>query len=126
MKTTEEKNRMIAEFMGGEFEKMHFNGVEQEVVTLINCHQIKMSQLMSVYTSNLLFHTSWDWLMPVVEKIETELKYEVLIGRIYSQVNIIGDEDNTISKWVCGDPKKKLEITYETICQFIEWYNENK
>jgi hypothetical protein len=112
MKTTEEKNRMIAEFMGGEFEKMHFNGVEQEVVTLINCHQIKMSQLMSVYTSNLLFHTSWDWLMPVIEKIYSMDGVELDTRDIETVI------DRPISI--------KLEDMHYVVCEFIEWYNTRK
>ena len=120
MKTTEEKNRMIAKFMG--FKDLgNLVGGSPRVEK-----HVRGITYQSYPYSELNYHASWDWLMPVVEKIETELNYEVLIGRIYSQVNIIGDEDNTISKWVCGDPKKKLEITYETICKFIEWYNENK
>ena len=56
---TQENNKMIAEFMGisidGEFAYIEDEGSPLEEVMPIN---------------KLNYHTSWDWLMPVVEKIE--------------------------------------------------------
>jgi hypothetical protein len=78
-----------------------------------------------IETQEPKYHTSWDWLMPVADKIN-ELGYEVLISRISCQTNLILDRDNPISSMVCGDVKKKIEITYEAIVQFIDWYNKNK
>jgi len=80
-KTQEENNRMIAEFMNcvivGEFVKR----IDNENSNLI---------------SELRYHDSWDWLMPVVGKIEA-LGYSVLI------------HNNTV---------------YQAVVQFIEWYNQ--
>jgi len=114
MKTIEEKNRMIAKFMGVKYTYDKKEGAYYDA---------KTGELIGI---EFKYHASWNWLMPVIEKIETELNYEVQIHRISCQVNIIGDEDNELSRWVCGSPKLKLKTTYETICQFIEWYNENK
>lgn len=51
----QEKNEMIAEFMGGK--------------TTTIMHTVKIDH--GIYhVSKLRYHTSWDWLMPVVEKIE--------------------------------------------------------
>ncbi len=67
----------------------------------------------------VLYHKSWGWLMPVVEKIEG--MYPVLIERAYCRIEADGEgayfENNT------GD---KLLSTYKTIVQFINWHNENK
>lgn len=69
-------NKLIAEFMGG---------ITSSVPNLINLpqtrgdaniHSVKGSEVLpngtySVHRLNdLQYHTSWDWLMPVVEKIE--------------------------------------------------------
>lgn len=66
MRTIEEKNGMIANFMGvkfkddneyiNELKEMRSNGIffEQEYMA-----------------SELKYHSSWDWLMPVVEEIES-------------------------------------------------------
>ena len=55
----------------------------------------------------LKYHSSWDWLMPIVEKIE--------------QVNE-------------GVPKELINLSlfsyreevYKAVVEFIKWYNENK
>lgn len=70
------------------------------------------------------FKTDWNWLMPVITKIES-LGYEVLIGRISCQINPVLERENPIASMVCGDINKKHEIVYEACVQFIEWYNKN-
>ncbi len=68
------------------------------------------------------YDTSWDWLMPVVEKI-SELGYEFQI-----------DANETYFKECDGDYEivasafngSVLGNTFEAVLQFIEWYNENK
>ena len=110
MKTTEEKNRMIAEFMEypGDGNGRYFRPTSEALV----------------YADSLPYHTSWEWLMEVVEKIE-RLGYTVNISRITTSIGEIGNEE-TMFSWVCGDVSKKLEITYNAVVQFIEWYNEQK
>lgn len=112
MKTTEEKNRMIAEFMG--HVRSGFNG--ELVFNTETREEFEVEQLK--------YHTSWDWLMPVVEKIES-IGYNVNIRRLKTSIHPIL-EDKELFGFVCGDVSKKLDITYDTIVQFIEWYNENK
>ena len=74
------------------------------------------------------YHTSWDWLMPVVEKIEcttTDGKdnsdnfFNVIIEVF--ECNINGDGIT-----VCEQGQTKLEGTYKAVVEFIQWYNENK
>lgn len=74
---------------------------------------------------NWFYHTSWDWLMTVITKIES-LGYEVLISRVACQINPILERENPIASMVCGDITKKREIVFETCKQFIEWYNEKQ
>ena len=120
MGTTEENNRLIAIFMG----------MNQGIPTDTRWKNDWFEELKpdgNDFQSGrrheyLLFHTSWDWLIPVVEKIES-LGYTVNISRITTSISEMVNEE-TMFSWVCGDISKKLEITYNTVVQFIEWYNE--
>lgn len=76
--------------------------------------------------NELQYHTSWDWLMPVAEKIE-QLKYTVYIFNDYCRI------EKEIGEVICHsvyphepEPKSKIDATFKTIMQFIKWYNENK
>jgi hypothetical protein len=98
---TTEANKLIAEFMGDAFMEISMDGD----------------------THHPLFHSSWDWLMPVVEKINTT--HAVNIGRISCQISHILDQENPISAIVCGDTSKLHETVYTAVVEFIKWYNEN-
>lgn len=63
-----EKNKIIAEFMGG---ILHTNGSSGE--------WFKFDGGIAHDTSDLKYHSSWDWLMPVVEKIE-QITLKEIIG----------------------------------------------
>lgn len=65
------------------------------------------------------YYSSWDKLMPVVEKIEG-LGFEVLIGRISCNINKVLDRENPIASFVCGDISKKREIVYSAIIEFLK------
>ena len=76
------------------------------------------------YLSILKYHSSWDWLMPVVEKIESGLFYAeikekgcVIAGyRKYASVMFVRKEAT----------KTKLQSTFDAVVDFITWYNQNK
>jgi hypothetical protein len=92
------------------------------------------------------FPTSWDWLMPVIDKIE-ELGYRFEMssspeaggrprGRGYGFVAFtlpkgqissawkpeITEEQATIGNWATT----RINSTYLAVVEFIIWYNENK
>lgn len=97
-----EGNKLIAEFDGRINELCHHNNT----------------------SSPYDYDKSWDWLMPVVEKIET-MGFNVRIEGISCSISRLC-EDETIAGFVCGDRSKKLEIIHSTLVKFIESYNENK
>lgn len=138
MKSIEQNNEMIAVFMGaviigkGESRLIAFPDTKIEGGGYIsNNKSIK----------DLKYHTSWDWLMPVVEKIEslgdgdyiTEFSINnhnvTLISQVNSKVkealNLPIDTLKVRIDYFDSD-SSKLQATYQAICQFIEWYNENK
>lgn len=81
------------------------------------------------------YHSSWDWLMPVVEKIES-LDFYVWI--MYSEYNDVG-KINQVSingmdipfpsgKSKCSIVEQdgnKINATYRAVTRFIKWHNSN-
>jgi hypothetical protein len=122
MKTLEEKNRMIAKFMGFEDESRFIGGhnvMRRKTIWKFGCQQYE-----SYNYDDLKYHISWDWLMPVVEKIES---FEGTHGNNYkftiqNETSYI-DCTNIISS---PSVKSKIESTYQVVVEFIEWYNEQK
>lgn len=121
MKTTE-SNKLIAEFMPNMMDganSLYDPDIEQ---WLDDDGEYYIDE-------ELRYHTSWDWLMPVVEKIEdiyceetsTEtVGYHLYDVEIRQNVTIIHGTD--IEETV-GD---KLFNTYNAVVEFIKWYNEIK
>ncbi|MCP3682375.1 MAG: hypothetical protein GY861_06755 [bacterium] len=86
-----ENNKLIAEFMGKEIYQ-HY------------------------HESN--YHSSWNWLMPVVDKIE-DMGCEVVITN--GECTISG---NDYYVEIIG--KNRRGATYDAVVEFINQYNKNK
>ena len=97
---TTDNNKLIAEFMGS-----NLNGLESWQ-----------------YEEELQYHTSWDWLMPVVDKIE-KLGYSY--DRINADVFINTQEGkNIIPNPMDYNTMTMLEKTYQAVVEFIKQYNK--
>jgi predicted PurR-regulated permease PerM len=64
--------------------------------------------------SAMKYHTSWDWLKPVVEKINK-------LATSGDAIN--GITENIIFSFSIFAPMKD---THAAVYQFIQWYNQNK
>jgi hypothetical protein len=124
MKTTEENNRLIAEFMGYEFKLVKNPTIDVDGVSHIKDEATVIDGKL-YFDNNLRYHSSWDWLMPVVEKIETigftfEKNYQRIDGDWQSLIvkgnDILFQDFNVDSRLA----------THYVVCEFIQWYNENK
>jgi hypothetical protein len=78
---------------------------------------------------DMLFHSSWDWFMPVVDKIESIIfdennSYNVTIGS--TNYCVIQDANGDTIEIVEDSGNTKLETVYKAVVEFIKWYNENK
>lgn len=96
-----EKNKLIAEFMG--IESYQFRNYNMFIFDEDN-HRTEI---------DLHYHTSWDWLMPVVSEIKT-------IGNIGDRFYEGLDRLDTSIMEV------DIELAYKNVVDIIEWYNENK
>lgn len=140
MKEVTEKNKIIAEFMG-DFKLVKEFKPEPEIdVTYMwlktsnkefgyDTTDWRDYSTGKVYSDQVCYERSWDWLMPVVEKIE-ELGYAVIITQNVCSIKC-SDIRATMHKPVVeiasdysGD-NTKMSNTYKAILQFIKWYKEN-
>ena len=96
-----EGNKLIAEFEG------RINEL---------CHHINTS---SPYD----YDKSWDWLMPVVERIDSRTPYDpcVTIEYNWCSIKMLNGGFNIE---VVGN--SRIEATYKAVVEFIKWYNKNK
>lgn len=69
----------------------------------------------------LLFHSSWDWLIWVVEKIES-LDVTVEIEGHNCMISDINGSG--YHQYVAHD--SKINAVYVSVVAFIKWYNDNK
>ena len=108
---TEKSNKLIAEFMGIVYPKLNNVIVIDNVV--VKEHELK-------------YNISWDWLMPVVEKIEGQQTDNGLFEfRIHIEKTlIVSSEDFTT--YIESDSGNRFENTYNAVVEFINEYNKNK
>lgn len=71
----------------------------------------------------LLFHKSWDWLMPVVEKIDSRTPYDPCVTIEYNWCSI-KVPDGRFDIGIIGN--SRIEATWKAVVEFIKWYNEKK
>ena len=87
-----------------------------------------------INSNDLKFHTSWDWLMLVVEKIE---KIETFIVNvkihtgeysiyIYNQEAYNNGDYNKYDYFYADWEEDKLKGIYKAVVEFIKWYNSQK
>ena len=110
MRTIEEKNRMIAEFMGFKPENEVVNFGAKSVIA----YQIEPKRTDGftnlTYDFMLKYHKSWDWLMPVVEEIYNT-------GLDEQNTNEIGDVTHALLD-------VDINALHNAVVEFIEMYNQ--
>lgn len=113
-----EGNKLIAEFMGG----------QAGCYSLDRCwwDNLTRDELMK-WENHLRFEYKWDWLMPVVEKIESDTSkvtgvrtYRIIIENNGCLIYSHKYDNGTITA------TSKIEATWQAIVDFIKWYNKNK
>lgn len=114
-----EYNRKCAEFMGWEintFKEQYLYIVSPETATQYNSLE------------ELKFHSDWNWIMDVIEKMEKNFKKYYIRTNIWNKTcNISAENSKYIEVFDISkrSPTKK-ESTIEAITQFLTWYNANK
>lgn len=107
-----EGNKLIAEFMGITW---HGNNTVSGYPSVIPFD-------MGVTTiETTKFHSSWDWLMPVVEKIHAQTDIWVTI--MYHSCKIHWMTQG-IHEPILFEEMPTIDAVYNTILSFLTWYNQ--
>jgi hypothetical protein len=111
-----ENNKLIAEFMG--FQETSIGWYDAD-----ECLHEKDNTF-----DTLRFDVDWNWLMPVVEKIESIVfddnnSFNVTIGS--TNYCVIQDSNGDTYDSVEGYGETKLLTVYKAVVGFIKWYNNN-
>ena len=117
MKNIVENNKLIAEFMGLSYCKKHlYEGWYKN-----HEHNHRLCDF-----NGLKYHSDWNWLMRVVEKIENLQDenscaiYNVQIEQCFVEI-IINHTSETIVEVDCNS---KIQAVYQACVEFIKWYNK--
>lgn len=117
-----ENNRLIAEFMAFQ---TRTDAIDDRVLAYYVGNVIKNADNSKNKNEENVFHpedmrfdTDWNWLMEVVEKIES-LSFDVVIN--YNICTITNGENE-----FRHEVGQKIYATYQAVIEFINWYNEKK
>lgn len=107
---TTENNKLIAEFMGAPFvgDYKGSKGGYQDTY-LYDFRKLNIGNEVFISDVQMKFHTDWNWLMPVIQKIN-ETGYAGGITYELKESLMAVDIGNT----------------YKEVVEFIKWYNEGK
>jgi len=101
-----ENNKLIAEFMG-------YSQPHPKYPTTTYWYKKDFPPL-----TVLLWDTSWDWLMEVVEKIEKDERYDVDI--LQHGTRITDNQKEIVNNIADISFDKKIEHTYDAVVEFIK------
>lgn len=126
LKEITESNKLIADFLCELVEKGFINDLAPESENiksnLYYCKQLPQRQF---YLGQSKFHESWDWLMPVVEKIGKVQTYgwfsiDIEPDGYYVSYDMFNWKDE---ERIVGAGNTLIETVYCTVIKFIEYYN---
>ncbi len=106
--SVEEGNFLIAHFMADKIEPPYYLFTWLKSQQKSGWYEIDRMQ----------FHQSWDWLMPVVEKIEN-LQNELCNEYFWNKDDTKQHQDFRIFRI------PEIENLHISIVEFIKWYNDN-
>lgn len=121
-------NRIIAEFNKDTLIKKGF--INEWATDLDNLKETFYNSCEhgNYYLANSKYRTSWDWLISVIDKIES-LGYEVQIGKYLYRINdyyycIIHNQGD--STYFETDKSERISAVWYAAIDFITWFNTIK
>lgn len=75
---------------------------------------------------DLQYHSSWDWLMPVVEKIRIDHFVNIEMYGDFIATWITKDKDIKPMGKIYSEHKEPITSVYGAVIQFIQWFNTHQ
>ena len=125
MNTTESvsaNNKLIAEFMG-----IFAVDIDEQDGFWYSIDGLMPHGYDKIMLEAIKYNSSWDWLMPVVEKIGElyhQVKIEINEGFPYCEI-ICYSEGNCVEEFR-NENETTIQAIYEVVLEFIKWYNQQK
>jgi hypothetical protein len=121
---TTENNKLLAEFMGGLFNKYSnkYGIGNAEYITIGKLNNV-VKAINHYDVVELKYHSDWNWLMEVVEKIE-DLGIDVHINTCVCRIVDVGEDRFEDIECFVNDDKK--QAVYNACVEFVKWYNNSQ
>lgn len=124
-----EGNVLIAKFMGAAKSKIDNDSRLLRFPEPIYNPDSESDYTYAFLPSELKYHSSWDWLMPVVEKIENK-NFQFQICADFINISATNPSFMIRKKFKgvnidMGIPETKIQGVWLAVIEFIKWYNEN-
>lgn len=111
-----EGNKLIAAFIGAKWNGEYF----------------EYEKGYRMRPDELCYHTSFDWLMPVVEKINNsmvgEMWFRTIIAPTQCDISVYAHGGMSVPmrqpRIHVGAKDKMIDAVYECVVKFIQWYNQ--
>jgi len=123
-------NRLIAEFMG--FKKVQgkfYGGMKDDKENSTfpawsDTMNIILDSRNDIPEYGLRFHSSWDWLMPVVGKIEEQgQSVSIFRGCCDIRFDKIKEGEEEPEPIESGGGQPKIVSVWQSVVRYIQWYN---
>lgn len=112
-----ENNRLLAEFMGLKPKLESPDVYSYSDMPFFSVRESCPEKVMEAISKYVKYNSSWDWLMSVVEKIESLGNYGFTIYRNSTNINGLPIElANTRGT-------TKIEAVYNACVEFVKYYN---
>lgn len=118
-----EGNKNIAVFMGAKDNESSFLKFKKNELWIPYYGICRYDTIELGMGKTICYHSSWDWLMQVIEKIENE-GFSVLIGLQHDPLITRIILDQKCGEYIEGWGKTKIEGTYHAVLQFIKYLNQ--
>ena len=112
------ENGLIVEFMGIKPKMESPDVYTYSDMPFFSCRENTPEKVVKAFTEYSKYHTSWDWLMPVVRKI-----VEISCDETDKCDVFMSNEYNSILDTI---PLAIIEDSYKVVIEFIKYYNTIK